>query len=155
MMPVPGMQVQPEPGRFPAELHAEFQAEGLVLLEEGLACSVSFAGYRGPHFPDGSGTQQTLAAIAVTRRRLVIWTGRSKHVDLPHQHPLRDVVGVSLGAPERMLFDAGAGAFHPAPADRILFEYDAGAFHPERSGQVTVCLCTPQASRVMEALATD
>jgi hypothetical protein len=152
---MPTMDGQAGSGRFPAELHAEFQAEGLVLLEEELACSVSYTGYRGPHLPHGSGRQQMLAAIAVTRQRLMIWTGRSKHVDLPHQHPMRDVIGVSLEAPGRVLFDADAGAFHPAPADRVMFEYDAGAFRPDRSGRVTVCLCTPQAFRVAEALAAE
>lgn len=59
--------------------------------------------------------------IAVTRKRVVIWTGRSMHVDLAHHHPMRDLIGVSLGAPGRVLFDADAGAFHPAPADQVLF----------------------------------
>jgi hypothetical protein len=59
----------------------------------------------------------------------VVWTGRSKHIDVPLNHPLRAAIEVSYD-----------------PPDRVRFAYDAAAFGPSRSGQVEVRLRTPQAA---------
>lgn len=106
-----------------------------MILEEGLSGSVTFTDYRGPHFPAGSGEQPILGAIAVTRKRFVVWTGDSKHMDLPHDDPLRSRTRVSLEGPNRVRFD-----------------YDASTYVPNRSGQVSVLLATPHAARIVEFL---
>jgi hypothetical protein len=124
------------PGRFPGEFRAAFQHEGLVFLQEGLVGSVTYVNYRGPDHRNGSGNLATLGAIAVTRRRLVVWTGRSKHVDIPHGHPLRSVVEVSSDG-----------------SDHVRIDYDAGAFHPSRSGHVTLRLRTENAASIVRAVA--
>ena len=75
-------------------------------------------------------------AIALTASRLVVWTGRSKHIDVPLNHPLRAAIEVSYD-----------------PPDRVRFAYDAAAFGPSRSGQVEVRLRTPQAAHIADLLA--
>jgi hypothetical protein len=75
-------------------------------------------------------------AIALTASRLVVWTGRSKHIDVPLNHPLRAAIEVSYD-----------------PPDRVRFAYDAAAFGPSRSGQVEVRLRAPQAAHIADLLA--
>jgi hypothetical protein len=63
------------------------------------------------------------------------WPGRFKHIDVPHDHPLRAGIDVAAERP-----------------DRIRFAYDAGAANPSRSGTVEVRLRTARAAHVAELL---
>ncbi len=69
-------------------------------------------------------------------RRLVVWAGRFKHIDVPLAHPLR--ASIEVGAES---------------ADRVRLRYDAGVTNPTRSGRVEVRLRTTQAPRVVELFA--
>jgi hypothetical protein len=122
-------------GRLPEDLRAALIAEGLVVLEEELTGSITYRNYRAPGQRSSWKKEATSGAIAVTANRLVVWTGRSKHIDVPLDHPLRAAIEVSLD-----------------PPDRVCLGYDAAAFGPSRSGQVEVRLRTPQAAHIVDVL---
>jgi hypothetical protein len=129
-------RVLPGSGRLAEELRAALTAEGLVLLEENLTGSITYRNYRAPGQRSSLKKEAISGAIAVTASRLVVWTGRSKHIDVPLNHPLRAAIEVSYD-----------------PPDRVRFAYDAAAFGPSRSGQVEVRLRTPQAAHIADLLA--
>lgn len=122
-------------GRLPAELRAELEEDEPVLLEEGLAGSITLRHYRAPGKRASWKKRAISGAIAVTRHRLVVWAGGERHIDIPLADPRRSAIDVVAETPER-----------------VCFAYDAGAFDDRRAGQVEVRLRTPQAARIAELL---
>jgi len=122
-------------GRLSDNLRAALTAEGLLLLEEGLAGSITYRSYRAPGSRSSLRKEATSGAIAVTTQRLVIWAGGGKSIDIPLHHPFRAALKVSIEQP-----------------GRICFSYDAGRFRPDRSGTVEVRLRTAQATRIADLL---
>ena len=59
-------------GALPAELRAELEAEGLELVEERIEGTVTYRDYVAPGQRPASGQQSTLAALALTSKRLVV-----------------------------------------------------------------------------------
>jgi hypothetical protein len=118
-------------GELPADLRAALAAEEHLVLEEGLPGSVTYRNFRAAGQFAAWRKNAVSGAIAVTDQRLVVWAGRFKHIDLPHDHPVR--AGIKVAA-ER--------------ADRICFGYDAGATNTSISGQVEVRLRTRQAADI-------
>jgi hypothetical protein len=125
-------------GRLPAELGAALALEDLVLLAEELSGSITVRGHRTSLRQSLWRREPISGAIAVTARRLVVWAGRSKHIDVPLTHPLRAAIEVAVDRP-----------------DCVRFAYDAAAFDASRSGRVELRLRTAQAARVAELLATS
>jgi hypothetical protein len=123
-------------GQLPPELRAAVTAEETLFLEEGLTGSVTYRDFRIPGHGRGNWRKQAASgSIAVTRQRLVVWAFRYKHIDVPHDHPVRAGIAVTAEQP-----------------DRICFAYDAGATDPSRSGKVEVRLGTPNARQIAELL---
>lgn len=122
-------------GQLPRELRSEIVVEEPLVLEEGLAGSVTYRNFRAPGQYSNWRKDPVSGAIAVTNQRLVVWAGRFRHIDVPHGHPLRAVIEVAAERPHR-----------------ICFAYDAGAGNPSRSGRVEVRLRTAQATHVAELL---
>ncbi|MEV0779469.1 hypothetical protein ACIBLA_20670 [Streptomyces sp. NPDC050433] len=125
-------------GKLPDELRAALVAEQPVLLEEGLTGSVTYRRYRAPGEWASYEKKSVVGAVVVTPRRVVVWAGRFKHVDVPLNHQLLASIEVKAETP-----------------DRVSFAYDAGRTNPAKSGQVEVRLRTPQARRIAELLMTD
>jgi hypothetical protein len=122
-------------GEMPGDLRSAVATEEPLVLEEGLAGSVTYRQFRAPGQFAGWRKEAVSGAIAVTGRRLVVWAGRFKHIDVPHDHPLRAGIEVIAERP-----------------DRICFAYDAGAGNPLRSGRVEVRLRTERAAHTAELL---
>jgi hypothetical protein len=122
-------------GRLPDDLRAELTGEGLVVLDEGLTGSITLRHYRAPGQRSAWKRHAVSGAIAVTGRRLVVWAGRGKNIDVPLDGALRSAVEVTSERP-----------------DRICFAYDAGRFNPSRSGRIEVRLRTTQAPQILHAL---
>lgn len=119
-------------GRLPAALEAELQAQGLLLYEPDLVGWVTRRRYRAPGEYTSWGKELVSGSVAVTGRRLVVWAGRFKHIDVPTGHPLRAAIEVSAEEP-----------------GRVLFGYDAGLTDPTRRGRVEVRLRTPRAADIV------
>jgi hypothetical protein len=122
-------------GRLPDEQRAALVAEGIVVLEEGLVGSVTYRHYRAPNRRANWRKEAAAGSIAITGRRLLVWAGRMRHIDVPLDHPIRSTIEVTLDG-----------------ADRACFAYDAGATDPARSGRVEVRLRTAAAARVVQLL---
>ncbi|MFD9902991.1 hypothetical protein [Streptomyces sp. NPDC059063] len=123
------------PGRMAAPLRAELEAEGLVLLEEGLLGSITFRNYRARLTRISYRKELISGAIAVTGGRLVVWVKRSKHIDIPLDGPYRKLVQATAEDP-----------------GRLCLTYDAGALDDTRSGRVEVRFRTAAALRVADLL---
>lgn len=120
-------------GQLPAELRSAVVAEEPLVLEEGLFGSVTYR-----HFPSPGENWRKDAvsgAVAVTGRRLVVWADQFKHIDVPHDDPLRAGIVVAAERP-----------------GRICFAYDVVTANRSRPGRVEVRLRTAQAAHVAELL---
>jgi hypothetical protein len=124
-------------GALSAAVRASLDAEGMLLLDERLRGSLTYRHYRAPGRRSSWRKVSTAGAIAVTEQRLLVWTGGTTHIDVPHKDPLRAAIEVTVDKP-----------------GRICFAYDAHAFHDDRSGQVEVRLKTARADEIAGLLAT-
>ena len=123
------------PGLLPDDLRAALLAEQPLVLEEGLTGSVTDRHYR----PDGARARYergpASGAVAITPVRFVVWAGRMKQVDVPHNHALRRTVKVALDG-----------------RDRVLFDVDPRLADPTRTKRVEVRLRTPSAAYIVQLL---
>lgn len=120
------------PGRtwqWPAAL----SEEGLLILEENLRGTTTYHQYRAPGRYSSWKKEPLRASVAVTQRRLAMWSGRTKHVDVPADHPARAAVTVVAEKPDRLRIDV-----------------DTAAFHSDRSGQIVWRLRTPRAGYIAD-----
>ncbi len=123
------------PGRFPDDLRGVLLAENLLLLDEGLHGSITYRDYRAPGRRASLEKRATSGAIAVTSRRLVVWTGRSKHIDVPLRDSLRHAIQVVAETQEK-----------------VCFGYDPSLFQPATSGRVEVRLKPARAAEIVALL---
>jgi hypothetical protein len=119
-------------GRFPEELRARLEAEGIEVIEEQVPLDVTFRGYVVAGQRAQSGHQSERGSIALTARRLVVHgTGR-----------------ISLEVPKGATW---LTATNPEP-DRLKLEYEASNERPSRSGDVAIELQTPRAPDIHASL---
>lgn len=113
-------------GTLPASLRKELEAEGLELLEEQMKGRVTYRGYSALGQRPTSGDQSTIAALALTPKRLVI----------------RGTQGVQLEAPP--------GPVHSEVKDDgvLVLRYEAEDIYTTRSGSVEMELSTPRAADI-------
>jgi hypothetical protein len=121
-------------GALPEPLRAEGQAEGVVLIEEGVVGHVTYRHYRAPRHRYGYARKGTGFALVLTQKRLLVVTGRYRHIDVPWAAP-------QMAA---LVFSAEDGALKIA--------YDAAKFHPDRSGSVEIVLYCAQPEQVLEQI---
>ena len=122
-------------GKLPDDLRASVLAEGPSVLEDGLTGSITYRHYRAPGKRTNWQKVGIAGAIAVTSRRLVVWGGRSKQIDVPFTDPRFAQFEIAAERP-----------------DRLLLAYDAEAFSDARSGRVEIRLRCPNAGQVAEQL---
>lgn len=127
-------------GALRPELRAALDAEGLVLIEEGLSGSVRYTKFRAPgRYSNGKVTPERMG-LGISRERLVVYckSGRVKLVDTAFSNPRLHMLSVSLK-------DAGRVA--------IGVDYDRGDV-PKISGQITIVMRSPNAEAIVEELRT-
>ena len=123
-------------GTLKPELRATLEAEGLVLLEEGLRGRITYRHFRAPGKRFHGKVVPLRLAIAVTERRLVAYasSGRAKLLDTPWDHPNLHALDVALDRD-----------------DTVVFRVDYGRMDRRRvSGEVTIRASTSQASAIVE-----
>ncbi len=120
-------------GRLPEDLRASLVAsDDVVFLEEGLTGSVTRRLVRSSGRHVEWERQAASGAIAVTTgRRMLVWAGRFKHIDVAMTHPLWATIEFSIDRPNRVCF-----AYAPAATD------------PGQSGRVEVRLKTPRVKQL-------
>lgn len=112
---------------------ATLAEEGVVLIAENLRGTITYRRYRAPGSYSSWRKTMITATVALTHARLLVWSGRTKHVDVPFNHPLRSAVAVRVDKPNRLSVTA-----------------DVGAFHADRSGEVELRFRTPLATQIAE-----
>ncbi|MCS7482548.1 DUF1707 domain-containing protein [Umezawaea endophytica] len=133
----PGPLANSGPGYLPGDLREQLTAEGLLVLAEDLAGSMTYRRYRAPGQRIRHREIGVRGAVAVSRVRLLIWASGAKRVDLPFDHHLWHAVEVAV--------DGG---------DWLRVTTDVGAFHHDRSGRIVLRLHTFEATTVARMLAT-
>jgi hypothetical protein len=112
-------------GTLPGRLRAELEAEGLELLEERMEGTVTYRGYVALGQRAASGQHSTLAALALTPKRLVIRGTQNFVLDAPP-------------GPVTATVEDGA----------LKLAYEAGDVYRTRSGSVELLLRTPRAAEI-------
>jgi hypothetical protein len=125
------------PGHLPAELRDQLTAEGLLVLAEDLAGSMTYRRYRAPRQRIRRRKIGIRGTVAVSHRRLLIWAAGAKRVDMPFVDPLWHAVKVSADS-----------------RDRLRVTVDVGAFDHDSSGWIVLRLQTSEATTVARMLAT-
>lgn len=126
-------------GVFPETLRVELEGEGVEQLEEDLFGTVTLRGYHGPDRRASFRKQSFAAAFAITRKRLVVWSGsrwgapRGMQVNVGFDDPRYERLEIAAETPERFL---------------VAFELEE--FHHDRSGRFEVRLYTPKATELAE-----
>jgi hypothetical protein len=126
-------------GRFPDPLRAELEAERVEQIAEGLFATVTLRGYRGPDRVASYRKQGFAAAVAVTRRRLVVWSGskwgapKGMQINVGFDDPRFGRLEIAAEAPGRFL---------------VACQFED--FHDDRSGRFEVRLHTPKATELAE-----
>ena len=125
-------------GKLKQELRAELEAEGLVLIEEGLSGSVRYKHFKAPgrRF-HGKVTPERLG-VAISRERFAVYcrSGRVKLIDTPFSEPRLSALDVSLEGSDTVL---------------IRIDYDRLDV-PKVSGEIRILVTTPNASTIVEQL---
>jgi hypothetical protein len=121
-------------GLLPDDLRAELEAERLERLEEGLFGTITLRDYRAPRERASARKQAFSGAIAISRTRLVVWSGtrtrwpRGFFFNVPFDDPRYAALEISTEGSERLLIAT-----------------DLDQFHDDRSGRFEVRLRTPKA----------
>lgn len=122
-------------GKLPANLVTEFQAEGLVLMDEGIRGNVTYINFRGGGRISNWKRQWFGGVIALTEKRLVAYRLR---------HPIIDV---ALDDPRLKQME-----FSIEEAETFLAAFDANLFQPDWSGRIEYRFRTPIARQLLAAL---
>lgn len=127
-------------GKLKPEMRAELEAEGLVLVEEGLGGSVRYRRFRAPGRRFHGKITLERMAIGISRKRVVVYcrSGRVKLIDSDFANPRWDWVEVT--------------AEDDGHAVHFLVDYDRQAQDPKVGGQITIRAKTPRATEIVTQL---
>ena len=124
-------------GRLAADVRSALDAEGLLLLDEGVAASVTRINYRDNRGWRCSWNRRSLTAtVAVTRTRLAALNHRGNYfINVPREDPRL----------ARMRIEAER-------EDLLLIAFDVTLFHPDWQGLMECRFRTPLAGRIVAEL---
>ena len=125
-------------GTLRPQLREALEAEGLVLIEEGLSGSVRYKRFKAPgRYHNGKITPERMG-IAISEQRLVVYcrSGRVKLLDTEFSNPRLSAVTVELKDDD---------------AIAIRVDYDQLDV-PRVSGEVTIVGRSPNAAGIVDAL---
>jgi hypothetical protein len=122
-------------GKIPWQLRSQLQLERVVLLDEGIAGSVTFLDFRAPGRYSNWRKQWFSGAIALTEVRLVAQQYSNRAIDVPlTDERLR-----------RMKFSVEAGS-------TLVVAFDASLFHQDWSGTIEYRFRTEMAQAFLDKL---
>jgi hypothetical protein len=126
-------------GTLKPKLRAELEAEGLVLLEEGLVGSIRYDHFKAPGRRFNGKVTGVCVGLGISEERLVVYShsGRAELIDSPFSSQRLSSLGIA------------------ADNDRLILEVDYDRLDaPNASGQVTIRARTPKAQSIAEQLRT-
>ncbi len=120
-------------GTLKPELRQQLEAEGLVLVEEGLLGSVRYDHFKAPGKRFNGKVTGAMMGIGLSAERVVVYcySGRAELVDSPWSSPYWEMVDV-LAEDGRL---------------KLNVDYDKGG-EANTSGQVSIRMRTPEAARI-------
>lgn len=121
-------------GHIPTPVRAHLEREGLDILEEGLWGSVTLRNYRSPQRIASWARRSALGAIAISRRRIVVYANSACWIDLPVENPALRALTVTV------------------ENTRLAIAFEAAALFPDRSGGVTLRFNFPHADHIGQRL---
>ena len=126
-------------GELRPELRSALEAEGLVLIEEGLGGSVRYRHFKAPGKRFHGKVTGERIGLGISQKRVVAYcrSGRGKLIDTEWSNPKLGMVDVSLVDGDKVA---------------ILVDYDKQTDVPDVSGQLTIRMRTPNAPRIVEEL---
>ncbi len=116
------------------DLRSQLAQEGLLLIDEELPGSVALH-HRANGRRASSEFRATSGAIAVTRRRLLVWSEGRVQIDVPPTHERLRAIEISADGSER-----------------VLFAFDLERLRANGGGRMEIRLRTPQAARIVALL---
>lgn len=122
-------------GKLPANLVAEFQAESLILSDEGIRGTVTLINFRGGGRVSNWKRQWFGAAVILTQKRLVAYRLR---------HPIIDVA-INDARLKQMEFSI-------EQPDTLVAGFDASLFQPNWSGSIEYRFRTPVSKNLLAFL---
>jgi hypothetical protein len=122
-------------GKIPWQLRSQLQLERVVLIDEGIAGSVTFLDFRAPGRYSSWRKQWFSGAIALTEARLVAQQYSNRAIDVP----LTDERLRSM----RFAVEAGS---------TLVVAFDASLFHQDWSGTIEYRFRTPMAQAFRDKL---
>ena len=125
-------------GTLKPELRVALEAEGLVLIEEGLGGSVRYKRFRAPGRRHHGKVTGERIGLAVSEERLVVYcrSGRTKLIDTPFSDPRMSMLDISLQGDDTVA---------------IRIDYDR-ADVPNVSGEIKILARTPNAANIVDHL---
>ncbi len=124
-------------GRVPRRLRPALEAEGLVLVDEGLRGSIAYRHFRAPGKRFRRRREWFTGSVVLTRARFLVFAYGRRLVNVPLDDPRLAGIDVREQAPFTLLLG-----------------FDAGLFHPERSGRVEISFRTGHATELARRLTT-
>jgi hypothetical protein len=122
-------------GKIPGQLSATLQSEGIVLLDEGIAASVTYLDFRAPGKRSNWRRQWFTGAIALTQVRLVALQYSTTAINVPaDDERLRSM------------------RFSVEEETTLVVAFDPALFHDDWSGTMEYRFRTSQAQAFMEKL---
>ncbi len=122
-------------GKIPAQLSAKLRSEVIVLLDEGIAGSVTYLDFRAPGRRSSWRRQWFTGAIALTQTRLVALQYANFAINVP----------VTDERIHQMRFSKEAD-------DTLLIAFDPALFHNDWSGTIEYRFRTSEAQAFLEKL---
>ena len=125
-------------GTLKPSLRAELEAEGVVLIEEGLVGTIRYSNFKAPGKRFKGKVTGECVGLGISERRLALYcrSGRAKLIDQPFSEPRLSALDVSQDGEDAVAF---------------LIDYDRVEV-PRVSGQMTIRVRTPNAARVVDEL---
>jgi hypothetical protein len=125
-------------GTLRPDLRAALEAEGLVLLEEGLSGSLRYKRFKAPGRRHHGKVTPERMALGISEKRFVLYcrSGRVKLADTEFANPRLGMVDVGLEGDDTVA---------------IRVDYDRSG-EPKVSGEITMRAKTPNAPSIVEQL---
>jgi hypothetical protein len=120
-------------GTLHPALRSELEAEGLVLVAEGVPGSLRYSHFKAPGKRFHGKVTAVRVGVGLSRERVVVYghSGRAKLVDTPYSSPRWSMVEVA------------------AEEDRVEFRVDYDKQEdPRFGGRLTILVKTPEANRI-------
>jgi hypothetical protein len=122
-------------GRFPSQLRAQMESEGILVQDEGIPGSVTYRNFHRPGAYSSWRRQWYTTSLAVTQTRLVGLAYSSPIINVPFSDERFQRLNISL-----------------EKSDALLIAFDASLFHSDWSGKIEYRFRTPQAQAFLDAL---